>query len=444
MDRPIRKEGELLKWTNYLIGWQPRWFVLDGSVLSYCISEAEVSHGCKGSVNLSDCEVNGARVLLKLIGRFLQFSKLTADSYDHCRFEIVVPGEQCFYVRARTTKERQEWLIALGTAKSQSSRALSIFPSTSSTCDEDLLSHRKLVVQQIIAIRDALLKQAVETKDQVFLNACNNFLEAMGALPPDKTSADVQESLLANGTSILGDSIQCKAIEGGAQSGDQEASSSADLSSQPNLVEEFGQSDYCDFIGDRMKEAMLTKGPDAFLAFMSSLTLIIDILNVIDLMAMNVIKLEVADCMQIFRTAKKHSAKDVSSLDDMLVAELKIPPANVIKDTVQRVRSVVVFLQTFFDELRVPEADPSTCAVTAYAKSVKDHQSIVLQYVFSESVHAVNDREYIATNLIHKGTDSKRSNLPAKAEPLFDACYTVLTQCVLMLDAILAKNGGAF
>ncbi|KFD57882.1 hypothetical protein M514_01115 [Trichuris suis] len=435
MDRPIRKEGELLKWTNYLIGWQPRWFVLDGSVLSYCISEAEVSHGCKGSVNLSDCEVNGA-----------------PDSYDHCRFEIVVPGEQCFYVRARTTKERQEWLIALGTAKSQSSRALSIFPSTSSTCDEDLLSHRKLVVQQIIAIRDALLKQAVETKDQVFLNACNNFLEAMGALPPDKTSADVQESLLANGTSILGDSIQCKAIEGGAQSGDQEASSSADLSSQPNLVEEFGQ---------RMKEAMLTKGPDAFLAFMSSLTLIIDILSiepkgspltltllyfsdVIDLMAMNVIKLEVADCMQIFRTAKKHSAKDVSSLDDMLVAELKIPPANVIKDTVQRVRSVVVFLQTFFDELRVPEADPSTCAVTAYAKSVKDHQSIVLQYVFSESVHAVNDREYIATNLIHKGTDSKRSNLPAKAEPLFDACYTVLTQCVLMLDAILAKNGGAF
>ncbi|CDW54680.1 PH and GLTP domain containing protein [Trichuris trichiura] len=411
MDRPIRKEGELLKWTNYLIGWQPRWFVLDGNVLSYCISEAEVSHGCKGSVNLSDCEVN-------------------ADSYDHCRFEIVVPGEQCFYIRARTTKERQEWLIALGTAKSQSSRASCIFPSTSSTC-EDVLSHRKLVVQQIIALRDTLLKQAVEAKDKAFLSACNDFLKAMDALPPDKASVDVQESVLTNGTSLLADSIQCNAIESGAQSGDQQPFSSADLSRQPNLVEEFGQ---------RMKEAMLTKGPDAFSAFMSSLTLIIDILNVIDLMAMNVIKLEVADCMQIFRTAKKHSAKEVSSLDDMLVAELKIPPANVIKDSVQRVRSVVVFLQTFFDELRAPEADPSSCAMTAYAKSVKDHQSIVLQYVFSESVHAVNNRKFIATNLIHKGQDNKHSNFPAKAEPLFDACYITLTQCVLWLDAILARN----
>jgi pleckstrin family protein A (phosphoinositide binding specific) protein 8 len=75
-------EGELWKWTNYwngkvsqvslssvaapadsppdpavFSGWQSRWFLLEDGILSYYKSCEEVSQGCKGSMNVSVCEI---------------------------------------------------------------------------------------------------------------------------------------------------------------------------------------------------------------------------------------------------------------------------------------------------------------------------------------------------------------------------------------------------
>ena len=40
-------------------GWQPRWFVLDGGTLSYYDSQEEAWKGCKGSIKISVCEIQG-------------------------------------------------------------------------------------------------------------------------------------------------------------------------------------------------------------------------------------------------------------------------------------------------------------------------------------------------------------------------------------------------
>jgi len=91
-------EGVLWKWTNYWNGWQPRWFVLDNGVLSYYKSQEEVNQGCKGSVKVSACEIQ-------------------VHPTDITRLDLVVPSEQHFYVKAGTAQERQQWLVALGSAK---------------------------------------------------------------------------------------------------------------------------------------------------------------------------------------------------------------------------------------------------------------------------------------------------------------------------------------
>ena len=69
-------EGTLHKWTNYvsgmtdflehiiikyfcLPGWQSRWFVLDGGVLSYYLSAEDVRLGCRGSVRMASCSLRG-------------------------------------------------------------------------------------------------------------------------------------------------------------------------------------------------------------------------------------------------------------------------------------------------------------------------------------------------------------------------------------------------
>ncbi|MEE6465977.1 hypothetical protein FKM82_006777 [Ascaphus truei] len=50
-------EGILYKWTNYLSGWQPRWFLLCGGILSYYDSREDACKGCKGSIQMAVCEI---------------------------------------------------------------------------------------------------------------------------------------------------------------------------------------------------------------------------------------------------------------------------------------------------------------------------------------------------------------------------------------------------
>ncbi len=41
------------------LGWQPRWFVLEGGTLSYYDSQEDAWKGCKGSIKISVCEIQG-------------------------------------------------------------------------------------------------------------------------------------------------------------------------------------------------------------------------------------------------------------------------------------------------------------------------------------------------------------------------------------------------
>ncbi|XP_036438819.1 pleckstrin homology domain-containing family A member 8 [Colossoma macropomum] len=91
-------EGVLYKWTNYISGWQPRWFVLAGGTLSYYDSQEDAWKGCKGSIKISVCEIQ-------------------VHPTDFTRVDLTIPGEQYFYLRAINAAERQKWLVALGTAK---------------------------------------------------------------------------------------------------------------------------------------------------------------------------------------------------------------------------------------------------------------------------------------------------------------------------------------
>uniref|UniRef100_A0A4W4FZF4 Pleckstrin homology domain-containing family A member 8 n=1 Tax=Electrophorus electricus TaxID=8005 RepID=A0A4W4FZF4_ELEEL len=96
--RGAAMEGVLYKWTNYISGWQPRWFVLAGGTLSYYDSQEDAWKGCKGSIKISVCEIQ-------------------VHPSDFTRVDLTIPGEQYFYLKAINAAERQKWLVALGTAK---------------------------------------------------------------------------------------------------------------------------------------------------------------------------------------------------------------------------------------------------------------------------------------------------------------------------------------
>lgn len=48
----IELQGYLNKWTNFLHGWQKRYFVLKNGTLLYFKSESETECGCRGAISL--------------------------------------------------------------------------------------------------------------------------------------------------------------------------------------------------------------------------------------------------------------------------------------------------------------------------------------------------------------------------------------------------------
>ncbi|XP_066593979.1 oxysterol-binding protein 1 isoform X2 [Prorops nasuta] len=113
-------KGWLFKWTNYLKGYQRRWFVLSNGLLSYYRAEptggpkistrrkrragrasenpSEMSHTCRGTISM-----HGALI----------------HTVDACTFVVSNGGTQTFHIKAATEVERQQWVTALELAKAK-------------------------------------------------------------------------------------------------------------------------------------------------------------------------------------------------------------------------------------------------------------------------------------------------------------------------------------
>lgn len=56
-EQPPGMKGSLSKWTNYIHGWQERYFVLEVGLLSYFKSETDTQYGCRGSISLHKTKI---------------------------------------------------------------------------------------------------------------------------------------------------------------------------------------------------------------------------------------------------------------------------------------------------------------------------------------------------------------------------------------------------
>ncbi|XP_059499460.1 pleckstrin homology domain-containing family A member 3-like isoform X2 [Stegostoma tigrinum] len=166
-------EGVLHKWTNYLSGWQPRYFVLDGTVLSYYDSQEDVGKGSKGSIKMAVCEIK-------------------VHTTDFTRVDLIIPGEQYFYLKAVNAAERQKWLVALGSAKacladsrSKKEREISETEDTLKSKMSELRLYCDLLMQQVHKIQESAQPlQANSTPDVEVKRSVSH----SGVVPPDRNA----------------------------------------------------------------------------------------------------------------------------------------------------------------------------------------------------------------------------------------------------------------
>ncbi|XP_066954246.1 oxysterol-binding protein 1 isoform X17 [Macrobrachium rosenbergii] len=109
-------KGWLYKWTNYLKGYQKRWFVLSNGLLSYYRSQAEMLHTCRGTISLHGAVIH---------------------TEDSCNFVISNGGTQTFHLKASSEVERQKWVTALELAKAKAIRQLESGDYSSTTTEDE-------------------------------------------------------------------------------------------------------------------------------------------------------------------------------------------------------------------------------------------------------------------------------------------------------------------
>ncbi|KAJ8263623.1 hypothetical protein COCON_G00160800 [Conger conger] len=95
-------KGWLFKWTNYLKGYQRRWFVLSNGLLSYYRTQAEMAHTCRGTINLATAHI---------------------DTEDACNI-VLSSGGRTYHLKAGSEVERQRWVTALELAKARAIRMM--------------------------------------------------------------------------------------------------------------------------------------------------------------------------------------------------------------------------------------------------------------------------------------------------------------------------------
>ncbi|XP_019060001.1 oxysterol-binding protein 2-like [Fukomys damarensis] len=95
-------KGWLLKWTNYLKGYQRRWFVLGNGLLSYYRNQGEMAHTCRGTINLATVQIG---------------------MEDSCGI-LLISGARNYHLKGSSEVDRQQWITALELAKAKAVRMM--------------------------------------------------------------------------------------------------------------------------------------------------------------------------------------------------------------------------------------------------------------------------------------------------------------------------------
>ncbi|XP_006869316.1 PREDICTED: oxysterol-binding protein 2 isoform X1 [Chrysochloris asiatica] len=111
-------KGWLLKWTNYLKGYQRRWFVLSNGLLSYYRNQGEMAHTCRGTINLSMVHI---------------------DTEDSCNI-LLTSGARTYHLKASSEVERQQWITALELAKAKAVHMMNSHSDDSGDDDDEATS----------------------------------------------------------------------------------------------------------------------------------------------------------------------------------------------------------------------------------------------------------------------------------------------------------------
>ncbi|KRZ93233.1 Pleckstrin homology domain-containing family A member 3 [Trichinella sp. T8] len=430
-----RVEGYLSKWTNFLSGWQSRWFVLEDGVLYYYKSKEEVEAGCKGSVNVAMCEI-------------------IADQVYPNRMEVWIPGEKHFYLQCSSAQERQHWLMALGSAKAKynSTAAMnstfndSIMKNALNAKSKELklfssiLRHRldamlksldkneSISPQQFIKEAKKIYKTCMRcsgiTEDWLFImNRCNLAL----SLNENDWKNDDDED---NNNDLVDDKLShqdtqsvrsCSSSDSSSESSDDGSTAELLLESPPKII--------ADMLLN-LAECLNVENPTTMKNFQTATETLITILDAFNFGAMAGIK------MDLLRTIERTALfcdENMSSLKQVLEAEAKlVVGANLFEHLIGYFKTCALFLLKCFRNLCSESTNSLQCLKKAFRDTFTAPHFKLINYVIETTTPHIASADEIALALCNEEDkpileDNVDNSLLLR---FFTQCAETMQECV--------------
>ena len=153
-------EGKLLKWTNYLYGWQERFCVLKGAIFSYYIPNSE-SHMPKGRVHLA----------ISTIKENLNNNENLSeeDKNSDLGFEINT-GSTVYFFKANNIEDKNNWIKIIKRNKVEAEKNIKEYFDKKN--NEDKYSQLKDYISNLIAEQN--FHSDLENKLKLAINDIDN------------------------------------------------------------------------------------------------------------------------------------------------------------------------------------------------------------------------------------------------------------------------------
>ena len=194
--------GYLQKWTNYIKGYQKRWFSLTNGLLSYYRSPNEMEHTCRGTINLANA---------------------TISSEDLCHFVVSNGAAQTFHLKAANEVDKQKWINALELAKNkakQYNNANNVVMANlncqqdSDDDDDTVAAEKNELVNMLRVLQHKLnelnLSHEFVLKHSNMLNKSLNELESIQTKPDESTIKTINERSTVYKIAMLGVVNHCQ------------------------------------------------------------------------------------------------------------------------------------------------------------------------------------------------------------------------------------------
>uniref|UniRef100_A0A3Q3AUL2 Pleckstrin homology domain-containing family A member 8 n=1 Tax=Kryptolebias marmoratus TaxID=37003 RepID=A0A3Q3AUL2_KRYMA len=462
-------EGVLYKWTNYISGWQPRWFVLDGGTLSYYDSQEDAWKGCKGSIKISVCEIQ-------------------VHSSDSTRVDLTIPGEQYFYLKAINAAERQKWLVALGTAKAcltdnRTKREKELQENTEAlkTKMSELRLYCDLLLQQVNKIKESdELGETTETgidTGNLVRSTCTTFLKTLeecmqianrtfntdttthsppgtppvAAIKPQKVHFSPQPSDLsvqhqAGATSPAtksrgGNAVQLEHRErevlDGEESdeGDETPMDSAESDSDTEQVETFFSTMSHRFSDIRLDDDNGIPSQE----FLDSCYAIVPVLDKLGSTVFAPVKMDFVGNIKKIQQKLMSDPDGFPTLQSIVLHELGANVAQVRNSATEALlwlKRGLKFLQEFLSEVNAGEQDIQAALNNAYGKTLRQYHGWVVRGVFALALRAAPSYRSFTAALVTSEGDDLRSDFTSSMHKDLGVYLPAMERQLTILDEL--------